>query len=249
MIRTGCMLMTMFLSQRRLGRWFGPLVDLLFPPRCLHCEQIITTTRPHSWLCANCQARLTPMAQERVQALVLDRLEVSWLDRLLVGWEFSPEIRSLIHHLKYQKMPSLGVWLGEQLAQRLTTPLSQRPPFRVLPVPLHPSRLREREYNQSLQIARGLVHLLPGAHLEPGHLERIRATVSQTGLNRQQRRANVLGAFALSEPQALRGSHLLLVDDVVTTGATINECARMLKNAGAAQVWGIAVATPPLEEG
>lgn len=225
-----------------------PLMDLFFPPRCLHCDKVLPGPEQQVWLCQGCRQQLKPLPLSQAKALVLDRLETVYLEHLLVGWEFTPEIRSLVHHLKYQKMPGLGIWLGSRLANRFACELNRLDHLKILPVPLHPIRQREREYNQSLQIARGLVQTLPKLCLLAKGLQRIRATVSQTGLNRQQRRENVTGAFALAEGWKPEGANLLLVDDVVTTGATLNECARVLKAAGASRVWGIAVATPPLDE-
>jgi len=111
----------------------------------------------------------------------------------------------------------------------------------VVPVPLYKSKRRERGFNQSEEVARVAMKqpvLLAKADLSLalGALERLRETRSQTGLTRHQRRENVRGAFAVPDPAQVRGRNLVLVDDVLTTGTTVSECARVLKRAGARSV-------------
>jgi ComF family protein len=108
----------------------------------------------------------------------------------------------------------------------------------VIPVPLHRSKVRQRGFNQSELIARSALRHLGGSRFElhTGNLRRVRATVSQTGLTRHQRRENVRGAFVVTAPERVRDRSVLIVDDVYTTGTTLNECARVLRAAGARQV-------------
>lgn len=111
----------------------------------------------------------------------------------------------------------------------------------VLPVPLHPRRLREREFNQSLLLARAVSRPL-GLSLQPDNLSRIRWTPSQVELSREDRRGNVQGAFAVRSPKRIEGLSVLLVDDVMTTGSTVEECVWTLKRAGAGKVYVLTVA-------
>ncbi|MFO7958468.1 MAG: ComF family protein [Candidatus Brocadiia bacterium] len=108
-------------------------------------------------------------------------------------------------------------------------------PSAVVAVPLHPRRLRERGYNQSALLGRVLAGHF-GRRLLSGVLRRTRHTSRQTGLSRTARRDNVRGAFEAARPGAVDGLNLLLVDDVMTTGATVDECCKVLKRAGAAKV-------------
>ena len=148
----------------------------------------------------------------------------------------------LVKALKFQGRLAvarlLGGLLGEIIAER-GEPL---PEF-LLPVPLHPSRLRERGFNQALEIARSAARP-SGLTVLPDSLQRIRATPPQTQLDGEARRHNVRGAFAVYRPIAAR--HVAIVDDVVTTGSTINELARLLRTVGVAEidVWACA-RTPP----
>jgi ComF family protein len=102
----------------------------------------------------------------------------------------------------------------------------------LIPVPLHVKRLRDRGFNQALLLAKRWAKL-ENLSLDPFALLRTRWTEPQTSLSRNERKKNIKGAFAVKEPESVRGERLLLVDDVYTTGATVNECARVLMNAGA----------------
>jgi ComF family protein len=105
----------------------------------------------------------------------------------------------------------------------------------VIPVPLHPRRLRQRGFNQALLLAYGM-STRNGIALDPNNLIRVRPTRPQVELSGQERVKNVAGAFAVRHPDMVANKHVLLIDDVYTTGATMNECAGVLKNAGAEQV-------------
>jgi ComF family protein len=115
----------------------------------------------------------------------------------------------------------------------------------VVPVPLYRGKLRRREFNHAEVIARAAVKLHPEDGrllLNPSLLVRKRETVSQTGLTRHQRRENVRGAFGVTNADVVKGREVLVVDDVFTTGATVSECARVLRRAEASKVWVATVA-------
>lgn len=150
-------------------------------------------------------------------------------------------LRELIHLLKYQSVRPAADVLGEMLAAAIAKfrPNFEQKTVLVVPVPLHRGKLRERGFNQSELIARAALKLLPA----DGHfklspvLKRVRPTTSQIGLTQHQRRENLRGAFAVMNPEETKGNEILLVDDVVTTGTTVSECARILRRAGAFNVW------------
>ena len=116
----------------------------------------------------------------------------------------------------------------------------------LVPVPLHPSRQRERGFNQAELLARGLAGSLreagKGPRLETRCLRRTRPTPPQTGLSLAARRENVRGVFAVDHPEVVRDLEAVLVDDVMTTGATLSACAAALKRAGATRVWALTLA-------
>ncbi len=170
--------------------------------------------------CANC--RLRPPAFTR-------------------AWTFYPyksPLKEAIGLLKYRGKVSLAGPLATLLMKALT-PLPKIDV--ILPVPLHPIRLREREYNQSLLLAFPLsIHL--GLPISYSTLVRIRPTTSQTSLKRKARIKNLRRSFVVTQPTILRDKSILLVDDVFTTGTTVNECAKALRKAGVSQVYVVTLA-------
>jgi ComF family protein len=144
-----------------------------------------------------------------------------------------------IRALKFHQQLGLARLLGEQLARRLV-PETPRPDL-IIPVPLHGARLHERGYNQALEIARPVARAL-GVPLDFRSLVRVRATAPQTGMTVAARRKNLRGAFALRDDAAVRNLRVALVDDVMTTGSTVQAAAQCLCASGAREVeiWVIA---------
>ncbi len=220
-------------------KWLALLLDLVYPPHCLACR------RPGAWLCSSCaesisflqapvchhcgtpirQAGLCPSCQHRQSDLMGVRS---------VAFHLSP-LREAVHALKYEGMRVLAEPLGEILAQYW--PSADLMVSVVVPVPLHTERLRQRGYNQSLLLATALGKRV-GLPVEQHVLVRSRNTPSQVGLSIDERWANVRDAFRCSS-DALSGERVLLIDDVYTTGATLETCASALLESGAAEVWAL----------
>jgi ComF family protein len=156
-------------------------------------------------------------------------------------------LRDLVHLLKYERVKPAANLLGRMLAEvvaDLAEAWGPEAPV-VMAVPLHASKMRQRGFNQSELIARGMLKLRPGAldvKLNTTALVRSRATESQTGLTPPQRRENVRGAFKVVRSDQISGKDILLVDDVFTTGTTASECARVLRRAGATRVFVVTAA-------
>jgi ComF family protein len=205
--------------------------DLLWPLTCLGCG------RRDIRLCESC------LADTDEPSPVVPR-PFPCVDRLLAaGTMRSPVLARAVWHLKYRNAPDLAVTLGDQLAAAAASAglLPARDTV-VVPVPLHPSRLRERGYNQAGLLAARLatVALLP---LHSRALMRSRRTTSQvTTADRAERLENMVGAFACTDPALVRGRAVFLIDDVCTTGATLSACAVALKDAGARNVTAIVLA-------
>jgi len=232
-------------------RQIGQLaVDVLFPPRCVACEAI------GAHLCAACAQQVEPVTppycsrcgrpQNRAQSLCshCQEVDVHPLAVARAAALFTHPLRSAIHGLKYENRPELAVPLARYLTAtyQAEKPNAWPDPInRVVPVPLHAQRLQERGYNQAEQLARAFCRAtqLP---LDGTCLRRIRMTASQVGLNVQQRQQNVADAFQVEGD--VRGHTVLLIDDVFTTGATLNACARALQSAGAHAVCALTLATP-----
>lgn len=160
---------------------------------------------------------------------------------------FSGIAHTLVHRLKYQRRIEYAPLMSLQMARLYADgkiPCDR--PDVIVPVPLHKTRMRDRGFNQSALIARhfGKIQKVP---VSESALLRTRSTPSQTSLKKGQRRKNVAGAFACKNPKQIIGKHVLLIDDVYTTGSTLNECARILKEAGAASVECLAYARAVLD--
>jgi ComF family protein len=156
-------------------------------------------------------------------------------------------LRELIHLLKYGGVRPAANVLGRMLAEAIATLEPEFPAnsVAVIPVPLHRTKLRQRGFNQAELIARAAMKIGPRGdrlRLCGGVLERKRDTASQIGLTSHQRRENLRGAFGVAQPELVKGREVLVVDDVYTTGATVSECARVLRRAGATKVWVATVA-------
>lgn len=153
-------------------------------------------------------------------------------------------MRDAIHALKYGRIYPVARGLGGRLAEAVAGIAGEAPKeMLAVPVPLHRSKYRLRGFNQARALAQEALRFLGKSHpgwkltLAPGTLMRLRATESQAGLTPRQRRENLRGAFSVSDPAAVAGRHVLLVDDIMTTGATARAAAQALLKAGAESVW------------
>ena len=225
----------------RLGQG---LLDLLFPPRCVGCRRMGT------WLCPSCLARVgrveSPSCERCGRPLPAPGLCPSCRagNSALLGvrapFFFEGAIQEAVHELKYRGRRVLAGPLGELRAAYLGT--LPWPPSAIAPVPLHRQRERARGYNQAALLARALSARC-GWPLLDGGLVRWRHTRPQVGLDGAARLENVRGAFRWEGPEP-PPRRVLLLDDVCTTGATMEACAQALREAGAEEVRGLALARP-----
>jgi len=239
------------------------LSAVVFPTDCSLCGQELTEARGLS-ACRNCWDSLQPWAGPACARCGLPFASPHALDSSASlcaecregEFEFdlarsyglyTGHLRSLILQLKFRRRERLGRRLGELLAPVWESIQDHADPL-LVPVPLHPSRKRERGFNQAELLAQGLVTKLrragrkPELQVETDCLCRIRATVPQTGLSIAARRENVRGVFGVDKPETPRDRVVVLIDDVMTTGATLSACARALKHAGAARVLALTLA-------
>lgn len=154
-------------------------------------------------------------------------------------------VRTTIHRFKYRRQTILAKPLGMVMAEHGRRLLPVRGYDLIVPVPLHRDRLRERGYNQSAMLARHIGRCW-NVRVDCTGLQRVRPTPPQVTLARKERAMNVRGAFSWAG-KPIKGQQVLLVDDVMTSGSTMNECARVLKRAGAALVDALALARTPQE--
>ncbi|MCH6256578.1 ComF family protein [Puniceicoccaceae bacterium K14] len=192
-------------------------IRLVEDPRCRTCGYPIWGDAESADFCQNCE-HLTPVYEQCV-SLVL----------------FKGAVRGLVHALKYEQ----GLWALRDirvLMENASWPDGFSLEGQVVAVPLHPRKLRERGYNQSELIARELCSVVPGFHFEQP-LERVLDTESQTKFDKRDRRRNLKNAFSLRSNRAIDpAKRYLIIDDVFTTGSTINACASALRKAGARRI-------------
>ena len=157
---------------------------------------------------------------------------------------YQGRMREAIHALKYGRLHPAARVLGRMLADAISQLAGEAPDaMLVVPVPLHRSKYTQRGFNQARLLASEALRSLRKSHpqwrltLAPATLMRLRATGSQAGLTPRQRRLNVRGAFSVSVPAQVKDEHILLIDDILTTGATARAAAQVLMRAGAASVW------------
>jgi ComF family protein len=157
---------------------------------------------------------------------------------------YQDRMKDAIHALKYDHLHPAARELGRRLAEAIAQLAPEAPAeMLVVPVPLHRSKHSERGFNQSRSLAVHALDALRKTHpewrltLAASALMRLRATRSQTGLTSRQRRLNVRGAFVVSDPSAVDSKHILVIDDIYTTGATVRAAALTLARAGAASIW------------
>ncbi len=226
--------------------WIKSIQSRLFVPVCVLCkgpgtadrdlcedclQELPTNTRA----CQRCALPLPPGAETLCGECQRDSPAYH---AAVAPFQYAPPLDHLILGLKFQGKLQLSRLLGELMADHLARRADSRPEL-IVPVPLHPSRLRERGFNQALELARPIARRL-GIALDYRCCERIRATAAQSQLRGKERRTNVKGAFRMIAPIAAR--HVAIVDDVVTTGHTVDELARVLVKSGVekVEVWACA---------
>ncbi|MCL2523152.1 MAG: ComF family protein [Betaproteobacteria bacterium] len=216
----------------------------LLPGSCLLCGGDAGA----ALLCLPCQGELPALPAARCpqcgEATALGErcgaclLEAPHFARVVARWPYEFPVDRLVHALKYRHQTAIAHWLGEQMAAELPDGEHW-----LVPMPLHRERLRDRGFNQALEIARVLARRRRLPLIAKG-LRRLRPTAPQADLDQRQRQRNVRGAFACDID--LAGRSVILVDDVMTTGASVNECARVLRQCGAEEVT-VAVAARALK--
>ena len=227
------------------------LIDLIYPPRCPICQAFLQDQNAVQGgqdipFCQTCFNEFTPIKspicslcgrpfsdgteQDRICEECL-RKRPSY-DIARAPYLYDGALMTAIHELKYAQRSHLADSLGSLLALFAQTCIGELRGSLVMPVPLHPKRLRARGFNQSLLLAR-CVASKTGAELDFLSLRRTKFTKPQTELSSEERKKNVRKAFEVVKPEVVKKRTILLVDDVATTGSTLNECAKALKRAGA----------------
>ncbi|MBM6670576.1 ComF family protein [Phocaeicola coprophilus] len=209
-----------------MSSWIDTLLDLAFPRLCLMCGKRLAPGERH--VCATCLGALPRTNFHLISDNLLEErfrgvIPVERTAALFFYQKGNPSCE-IIHRLKYAGKPDIGVYFGALLAREAAPSGFFRDIDLLLPVPLSRKRMRRRGYNQAEQIACG-VSQVTGIPLSADSLARLHDNPTQTRRNRQERLANTEGLFGVEHPDRLQGKHILLIDDVVTTGATLRACA------------------------
>lgn len=242
------------------------LLSGLFPSRCILCRQTVSefavnesVVNKHVEVCLDCFNSLPfnktccmscalPLAEDINENVLCGRCikKSPIFDYCYSLFRYEDEVINLVHQLKFAEKISYARTIGEMLLTMLQDELQAKQgyPECLIPVPLHKSRLKQRGFNQSIEIARVLAKKLE-IPIEYDAVMRQRKTTTQTGLNAKQRQQNIKGAFCAVDK--INYKHVLIIDDVVTTGSTVNELARVLKKNKVERVGVLSIARAPIK--
>ena len=213
--------------------WIKDLIHLLFPPLCVCCEERLMDGEKH--ICVSCILKLP------LSLLSNDHLKDNSLEDKLSGffpfekayflgyYETGNTLQSIVHSIKYKRNKALAVYIGQFASQRITNSDFFETIDYLIPIPLHPKRLKQRTFNQSEKICEGISTITSIPTLDTA-FERIENNSSQTKFSKLERAENVKNIFGIvsSAKESLCNKHLLIVDDVVTSGATIDSLVQSI---------------------
>ena len=212
-----------------LSQWVKDVGNILFPRSCAVCGRRLNVAE--DFICGNCYLEL-PFTQIRgqrgnvVERLFWEQIKIERASSFLWYKGGAKSIRPVLS-LKYNDRPQYGIYFGKIMANDLVDTGFFDDIDAIIPVPLAKKKKRKRGYNQSEYIAKGL-SMATGIPVRDDVVQRIIANPTQTRLNAEQRKKNVENIFSLVDGEAIEGKHILLLDDVITTGATIMSCAKEL---------------------
>lgn len=237
-----------------IAGFLSDLSDAVFPPLCPACSRVLRPGREKAF-CGECRKEITYLtgshcpvcgvlftdspAGDHWCGACIERTPHYTLARSALTYDGA--IADVIHQFKYGGNLACGAALAVLLADCEMPDLCWSDFDVIVPVPLHVRRLRKRGFNQSLILARALGKK-HGLQVDFSLLKRHKFTLTQTGLGHKERELNIKGAFDVPRPENVTGQNMILVDDVLTTGATVNECAKTLKKAGARRVAAVTLA-------
>ncbi len=231
-----------------LNETLRDITDVIFPPRCLGCAEILAHLHLQTF-CASCREKIRFIngshcqicgmaffdspAPDHLCGNCLEKKPSFSIARAVASYETL--ILDAIHQFKYGRDISTGSAIASFMAEFDFPDFDFTDYSVIIPVPLHIGRLRERGFNQSLILAKaiGKKYSIP---VNFSLLKRIKSTLTQTGLDKSQREKNIRGAFTVNDNAKAKSKNIILIDDVFTTGATINQCAKTLLKAGAGKV-------------
>lgn len=215
------------------------IVNIIYPPKCIFCQQLLRIDATLH-ICSSCYSKL-PFTQNSLMTTFQDGGQ-NYCDDAVSVFTYTGMVKESLIRFKFYNKPSYYRTYARLISDKLSRVTDIKQYDIVLSVPLHRHKEFSRGYNQAHLISKALsreLHLPERSSI----LRRYLYTEAQSLLDRQKRNQNVKGAFTVSAPEKVNGKSLLLVDDILTTGSTLEECGRMLKLAGAARVTAVVVAT------
>lgn len=217
---------------RRFQLFFKILLELIYPPLCQLCQNRLINQE--KCICLNCWNQIPKLFCSLVDINTRGNQKV-YFSRAHAVWDFNSPIQKVIHLFKYSGFTQLAQPIALEMAEIINSETDYAMADGLIPVPLHQARQRERGYNQSLLLCKA-ISKITGIPVHSEILLRVRNTETQTNLSALQRLSNVDKAFKVIKPELIKDRRIILVDDVLTTGSTLNACARELKNAGANEI-------------
>ncbi len=216
--------------------------DVFLPRRCAGCNEILQALEIS--ICEKCLNSLKPINKKRIEHEFERDFQqsqiISGFTSLFI-FEKDSILQEVIHKFKYNNQFHVGITFGKMFADKHSILIDEWTVDLIIPIPLHHLKKAERGYNQSNFFAKGITKRSK-IKLATNAVKRIRYTETQTGFNKIERESNMANAFKVNKEKLVEGKNILLVDDVITTGATIRECGKTLINSGANQVFAGSIA-------
>lgn len=212
---------------------FKKLIDLLYPATCASCNNALQNT--NAPICLNCILNLPVIINNTTQHIkIMQKFDgkVNIHDaKSYLLFEKGNVAQKLVHNLKYRNNKEIGIWLGKKFGEELVNEENVDQMDLIIPIPLHPAKLKQRGYNQAEMIAEGLSEILKIPILADG-LIKTQNNTSQTKKDRFDRYLNTTNLFMINSQRDIKNKHILLIDDVLTTGATLEAAAQVLIDIG-----------------
>jgi ComF family protein len=225
------------LIKRKFNFFKEALLHMLFPSLCFGCEE--NSVDKEEMICIHCKLTLPFTSFEIIRNNPVEKLFWGRVPVLFSTSTFyyseKTSIQNIIHHIKYRDQKELGIFMGNMMGDRLRILLQENNTDICMPMPLHPTREKKRGYNQASLLCEGMQQTT-GIPYNDLVLERRIATDTQTQKNRTARWNNVKDVFAINLPKRIQNKNIVLVDDVITTGASMEACAHILLENGAKTV-------------
>ena len=216
----------------KLKQIFNSFLNIFFPPLCVTCSIRLTEKERH--ICLHCLSKLPRTrfhlaSENSLEQLLAGRFHFQQA-AAFAFFTKGNSLQRIIHEMKYNSNPSLAFFAGELCGDELHKSSFIKEIDYIIPIPLHPKRIRKRGYNQSDEIAKG-ISVKTNIPVVSDAVSRVKNTSSQTQSSKFERWKNVENVFLINRPEIFESKHILLIDDVITTGSTIESCAKeILKN-------------------